>query len=57
MRAGYFVVNLIAKKDKIIVVANLHDANIVQNFGEKSEELAKKQKYEWDIGFWRIKRK
>jgi len=57
MRAGYFVVNLIAKKDKIVVVANLHDANIVQNFGEKSEEIAKKQKYEWDIGFWRIKRK
>lgn len=57
MRAGYKVVNRIKSTGKVVVVANLPLSNVAQNFSEESEKKAKEQKDEYDIGFWRIKRK
>lgn len=58
MKAGYKVFDYGYNNAVFIIVGNYSGSqNLVANFGYISEESFKKDINEFDIGFWRIKRK
>ena len=58
MEAGYEVINCDYDNAVFIIVGNYSGSqNLVANYGYTDEERFKKDVNEFDIGFWRIKRK
>jgi len=57
MRAGYKVLDRFEKECEFILVANLHNLNEVVNYGCEDLKELNYHKDDYDIGFWRIKRK
>jgi len=57
MKAGFIIKSLVNDWDLFIAVCNYGATNKVSNYGFETEQEAKANRDESDVGLWRIKRK